>query len=72
LTDGSDLGVYLPGLYFHSFDEGVEETFKLGRETLWSDVDGIEVGYGRRIFGAGDDEFTFFDFENVVFEEMAS
>ena len=71
LTDDSDLGVYLPGLYVHTFDDGVEDSLKMGRETLWKDVDGIEAGFGRRIFGAGDDEFTVFDFENAEFEEMA-
>ena len=72
LTDGSDLGVYLPGTYFHSFDENVDDGLRLGRESKWSELDGFDTGVGRRIFGAGDEEFTFFDFEHVSFEEMAS
>lgn len=72
LTDDSDLGVYLPGLYFHSFDSDVDDSVRMGRETIWKDVDGLEIGLGRRIFGAGEEEFTLFDFENASIEEMAS
>lgn len=72
LTDDSNLGVYLPGMYFHSFDAETDDSIRLGRETNWNDNNGVEVGMGRRIFGAGDDEFTVFDFENAAFEEIAS
>lgn len=70
LADDTDLGVYLPGLYFHSFDEGVEDSIRLGRETRWVEgPDGFEIGQGRRIFAAGDAEFTLFDFEKVELKE---
>lgn len=69
LQDGANLGVYIPGLYFNSFDEGQPEEIKLGRTSLWSDVDGIEQGVGRRVFGAGEDEFTLFDFSNATLHQ---
>ncbi len=72
LTDDTDLGVYLPGLYYHSFDEGREDSIRVGRETSWNDAEGAEVGLGRRIFGAGDEEFTYFDFDKISFEEITS
>lgn len=67
LTDDTDLVVYMPGIYFHSFRSD-NDALRLGRETAWQDENGIDVGRGRRIFGAGDDEFTLFDFENVTLE----
>ncbi|MFK7767225.1 MAG: type VI secretion system accessory protein TagJ [Mariniblastus sp.] len=66
LRDDTDLAVYIPGLYFHSFDEGVSESIQLGRETQWIDSNEVEIGLGRRIFGAGEEEFTLFDFEDVT------
>jgi type VI secretion system protein ImpE len=68
LTDDTDIVVYLPGIYFHSFGPQVDDSLRLGRETLWQDNAGVDVGLGRRIFGAGDEEFTLFDFENVSLE----
>ncbi|MEL7498852.1 MAG: type VI secretion system accessory protein TagJ [Planctomycetota bacterium] len=65
LKNGTDLTVYLPGLYFHSLGPDQPESIKLGRTTEWTDVDGFEQGAGRRIFGAGDDEFTLFDFSEA-------
>lgn len=72
LTDDTDLGVYLPGLYYHTFGAGAEDSLRMGRETIWNERDGVEIGMGRRIFGAGDEEFTYFDFENISFEEITS
>lgn len=66
LKNETNLGVYIPGLYFNSFDEGQPEEIKLGRSSVWTDVDGIERGLGRRVFGAGDDEFTLFDLANAT------
>ena len=66
LKDSTDLNVYLPGLYFHSFEESQPEEIKLGRTTTWTDVDGFEQGAGRRVFGAGEDEFTLFDFSQAT------
>lgn len=68
LTDDTDLVVYMPGIYFSSFGLQTDDSLRLGRETAWKDDTGIDVGFGRRIFGAGDDEFTLFDFENVTLE----
>ena len=65
LRDDTDLAVYLPGLYFHSFDEGRSESIQLGRETQWVDSNDVEIGLGRRVFGAGDEEFTLFDFADA-------
>jgi type VI secretion system protein ImpE len=72
LHDDTEMAVYLPGMYFHSFDEDSSESLKLGRETQWLDLQNIEHGKGRRIFGAGEDEFTFFDFENVTLSVAGS
>lgn len=68
LKNDTDLAVYLPGMYFNSFDEGQSAEMRLGRSTGWEDVDGLEVGYGRRIFGAGEEEFTMFDFSEAKLE----
>ena len=68
MVDDTDVIVYLPGIYFGSFGDGVDDSLKLGRETVWKDDTGMDVGFGRRIFGAGDEEFTLFDFENVTLE----
>lgn len=66
LKNDTDLNVYLPGMYFHSFDEGQSTEIKMGRSTEWTDVDGLEQGAGRRVFGAGEDEFTLFDFAEAT------
>jgi protein involved in temperature-dependent protein secretion len=68
LTDDTDLVVYFPGIYFSSFGSDIDDSLRLGRETIWKDDTGLDVGFGRRIFGAGDEEFTLFDFENVTLE----
>ena len=68
LTDDTDLAVYFPGIYFSSFGPDIDDSLRLGRETIWQDETGFDVGFGRRIFGAGDEEFTLFDFENVTLE----
>lgn len=67
LKNETDLSVFLPGLYFHSFQDGQPEEIKLGRTTEWTDVNGIEQGAGRRMFAAGEDEFTLFDFADASF-----
>ena len=68
LHDGTNLAMFLPGLYVNSIDEQSTDSLKLGRETAWPDEDSpalATMGRGRRIFGAGDDEFTLFDFGNA-------
>lgn len=67
MTDDSKLAVYLPALYFHSYDS--EETIQLGRETRWENNNiEIEMGLGRKLFTAGDEEFSFFDLEDAQLE----
>lgn len=71
LHDGTNLAMFLPGLYINSTAEESNDSFKLGRETNWPDSETPSLGSmgrGRRIFGAGDDEFTLFDFESASFE----
>ena len=71
LHDGTNLALFLPGMYFNSTDEASNDNLRLGRETEWPETDAVELssmGRGRRIFGAGDDEFTLFDFADVSFE----
>jgi type VI secretion system protein ImpE len=71
LQDGTSLAMFLPGLYFNSFDDQSSDTLKLGRETVWPETDQVSLasmGRGRRIFGAGEDEFTLFDFEDASLE----
>lgn len=65
LRNGNEARMYFPGTYFHSFDQENDD-FKLGRSTEWNaGEDGGDRGFGRKIFVAGDDEFTFFDFNDV-------
>lgn len=71
LTDGSDLSLFLPGIYAASFDAEATEALQLGRATEWRDVSGFETGFGRRVFGAGDREFTLFDFDEATFSIAA-
>lgn len=71
LHDGTNLAMFLPGLYVNSTAEDSTDGLKLGRETNWPDTDTpslASMGHGRRIFGAGDDEFTLFDFESATLE----
>lgn len=71
LHDGQSLIFFLPGIYFNSTDEASTDSLKLGRETAWPETDAIELasmGRGRRVFGAGDEEFTLFDFTNASLE----
>ena len=71
LHDDTNLAMFLPGLYTNSIDDQSNDSLKLGRETVWPDAESpslAAMGRGRRIFGAGDDEFTFFDFENATLE----
>ena len=72
LHDGSALVMFLPGTYFHSFDEGAGAPLRMGRATEWGDVDGVEIGRGRRIFAAGDEEFTVFDLNEATLTGAAS
>lgn len=68
LHDGTDLILYLPGLYYHSFDSELAPALRLGRETRWvEDAGGAPIGQGRRIFTAGEEEFTLFDFDSASF-----
>lgn len=68
LDDDTELALYLPSNYFQS-SESESQSVRLGRETQWNeDSHGLEKGLGRRLFLAGDDEFTYFDFEKVILE----
>lgn len=71
LHDGTQLGVFLPGTYFHTWDEGVRDPLLVGRETEWAVSDWADVGRGRRIFGAGEDEFTLYDLSGAELEASA-
>ena len=71
LHDGTNLALFLPGIYFNSTDDASSDSLKLGQQTLWPETDKVELssmGRGRRIFGAGDDEFVLFDFADASFE----
>ena len=66
-TNDSEARMYLCGTYFSSFENG-EDRFLLGRESEWqADQNGLEIGLGRKLFVAEDDEFTFFDFADIEF-----
>lgn len=68
LHDGTQLAVFLPGIYYHSIAGDVSDSLKLGRETEWNDED---IGRGRRVFGAGDEEFTLFDLAQASMEVVS-
>lgn len=71
LHDGTNLAMFLPGLYVNSIDDQSNDSLRLGRETAWPDAESpslAAMGRGRRIFGAGDDEFTLFDFQDASLE----
>lgn len=74
LEDNKKLSVYLPTTYYHSFDTDVSDSIRLGRETVWVDDDALGLseckGRGRRIFVAGDDEFTVFDLVDAKLERV--
>lgn len=71
LHDDRNLALFLPGTYFNSSDDASNDNLKLGRETVWPEDDEVQLssmGRGRRIFGAGDEEFTLYDFADASFE----
>ena len=62
LRNGQEARMYFPGTYFHTFESDSDD-LKLGRTSEWkTDESGKEIGMGRKIFVADDDEFTLFDF----------
>ena len=66
-TNDSEARMFLCGTYFPSFENG-EDRFLLGRESEWrTDENDLEFGLGRKLFVAGEDELTLFDFADVEF-----
>ena len=73
LHDGRSLVFFMPGIYFNSTDESSSDFLKLGRESHWAESEDIAVelssmGRGRRVFAAGDEEFTLFDLTDASME----
>ena len=67
LRNGQEARMYFSGTYFHTF-QSENDDLKLGRISEWgSDEAGHEVGMGRKIFVADEDELTFFDFTEADF-----
>ena len=71
LQDGTDLAVFIPGTYFPSKKAQLTDALLLGRETVYQDIDSVELGLGRRIFGAGEEEFSLFDLRNATLEVVS-
>ena len=73
LHDGRSMVLFMPGTYFNSADEKSSDLLKLGRETAWPEVESdvvdlASMGRGRRIFAAGEEEFTLFDLVDATLE----
>ena len=73
LHNGSSLVLFMPGIYFNSTDELSNDFLRLGRESLWPESEDVSVelasmGRGRRVFAAGEEEFTLFDLADASLE----
>lgn len=66
VTAGPDGDVYIPATYFAEGE--IDEVFRLGRETTWSEQGGLVRGVGQRIFLAGEQDLTVMQLEHVVIE----
>lgn len=71
LHSGTSLVLFFPGLYFCPSDTELSDSLRLGRKTIWEETSVGDVGRGRRVFGAGDEEFTLLDFQDVTFEVVS-
>jgi type VI secretion system protein ImpE len=68
VTGGPDGEVYVPVTYYSDRDD-LDDAHRLGRETSWSEPgDGPVLGWGQRVFLAGEEAVGIMDLETVEFQ----
>ncbi|HEY0418031.1 MAG TPA: type VI secretion system accessory protein TagJ [Acetobacteraceae bacterium] len=70
VRNGPDGEVYLPAIY-GSEDATLEDQFRLGRSTDWTDGDGPVRGIGQRLFLVGEEATGIMDLTTLEFDALA-